>query len=220
MIVTLIDALLIGTPKPFHADGTLSAMARDVAIGPVMLTKLGFVGDQVADPKVHGGADKAVNFYSPEHYPFWSVKLNAHPHLEHAGAFGENISGGGLTEGNVRIGDRFRMGRALVEVAQGRQPCWKLDHHFGVHGLAGEVIRTRRCGFYFRVIEEGEVAAGDVIQQVERAQHDWTVERTFALLIGGGHRGQGADAELRDLAQLEPLAEVWRARAMAILGKN
>ncbi len=218
MITTLIDALLIGGPKPFRADGTMSAMAREAAAGPVWLTKTGFVGDQVADPSVHGGPDKAVHFYPPEHYPFWSVKLEGHPHLQHSGAFGENISAGGLTEDTVKIGDRFRMGRALVEIAQGRQPCWKLDHHFGVHGLAGEVIRTGRCGFYFRVIEEGEVGAGDVIEQVEEAAHDWTVERTFRMLIGGGHRGEDARAGLQELAEMEALADVWRARADALLG--
>ena len=221
MITTLIDALLIGGPKPFRADGTMSAMAREPADGAVMLTKLGFVGDQVADPKVHGGPDKAVHFYSPEHYPSWSITLDGHPHLQRAGAFGENISAGGLTEDKVKIGDRFRLGAALVEVAQGRQPCWKLDHHFGVHGLAGEVIRTGRCGFYFRVIKEGEVAAGEVIQQVEAARHGWTVERVFTLLIGGGHRveeaGMNVRAALQELAEMETLAAVWRARAAALL---
>jgi MOSC domain-containing protein YiiM len=217
MITTLIDALLIGGPKPFRADGTMSAMAREAANAPVWLTKTGFTGDQVADPSVHGGPDKAVHFYPPEHYPFWSVKLEGHPHLERAGAFGENVSAGGLTEDKVKIGDRFQLGAALVEIAQGRQPCWKLDHHFGVHGLAGEVIRTGRSGFYFRVIEEGEVGVGDVLLQVEQAPHDWTVERTFRLLIGGGHRGEGAKAGLQELADMQTLAGVWRARAVALL---
>ena len=216
MISTLIDALLIGRPKPFRADGTMSAMAREPTAGPVMLTKLGFVGDQVADPSVHGGADKAVHFYPPEHYPFWSVMLDGHPHLDCAGAFGENVSAGGLTEDKIKIGDRFRIGKALVEVAQGRQPCWKLDHHFGVHGLAGEVIRTVRCGFYFRVIEEGQVEAGDTIIQVERAPHDWTVKRAFKMLIGGGHRAEGSGAALKELAELETLAAVWRDRAFKL----
>jgi MOSC domain-containing protein YiiM len=133
--------------------------------------------------------------------------------LDAAGAFGENISASGLTEDKLRIGDRFRIGKALVEVAQGRQPCWKIDHHFGVHGLTGAVIKTGRCGGYFRVIEEGEVAPGDRIEQVEQAEHDWTVERVFKLLIGGGHREEGAKAELKVLAKLETLAESWRARA-------
>ncbi len=217
MILSQIDILLIGGPKPFRADGTKSAMARAPVDRPVMLRTLGFQGDQVADPSVHGGVDKAVHFYPAEHYPRWIAHFAAegfaHPLLDNAGAFGENISASGLTEDKIRIGDRFRIGKALVEVAQGRQPCWKIDHHFGVHGLTGAVIKTGRCGLYFRVIEEGEVRVMDAIEQVEVADHEWTVERVFKLLIGGGHKAAGAKAELTALASLETLAESWRGRA-------
>jgi len=222
MILSQIDVLLIGQPKPFHADGTMSAMARLPVDRPVFLGKHGFEGDRVADPTVHGGADKAVHFYPAEHYPKWIAHFAAesfvHPLLDQAGAFGENISASGLTEDKVRIGDRFRIGKALVEVAQGRQPCWKLDHHFGVHGLSGAVINSGRCGGYFRVIEEGEVAPGDSIEQVHAAEHDWTVARTFNLLIGGGHRAIGAKSQLRALAALETMAESWRTRAAKLAG--
>jgi MOSC domain-containing protein YiiM len=223
MILTQIDTLLIGGPKPFRADGEMSAMAREAVGRPVMLRKLGFEGDQVADASVHGGVDKAVHFYPAEHYPKWIAHFAgegiSHPLLDAAGAFGENISASGLTEDKVRIGDRFRIGKALVEVAQGRQPCWKIDHHFGVHGLTGAVIKTGRCGGYFRVIEEGEVGPSDRIEQVEQAAHDWTVERVFKLLIGGGHRGEGAKAELKALASLETLAGSWRSRAAKLAAK-
>ena len=217
MILTQLDCLLIGKPKPFRADGTMSAMARAPVDRPVFLGTLGFEGDQVADPTVHGGSDKAVHFYPTEHYPRWIAHLAAegfaHPLLDHPGAFGENISASGLTEDRLRIGDRFRIGGALVEVAQGRQPCWKLDHHFSVHGLSGMVIKTGRCGGYFRVIEEGEVAPGDSIQQVDQAPHDWTVEIVFRLLIGGGHRANDSRNDLKALGDLETLADTWRNRA-------
>ncbi len=218
MISSILDALLIGGPKPFRADGTVSAMDRQPAAGPVLLRKLGFEGDQVGDPTVHGGADKAVHFYPAEHYPYWTAKLDGHPLLSAAGAFGENLSASGLTEDKVKIGDQFRIGGAVVEVAQGRQPCWKIDHRFGTHGLSGEFIRTGRCGLYFRVIEEGYVAAGDIVQQVYAADHNWTVARTFRLLIGGGFRKEDAQAKLQELAVLEPLAEVWRIRARKLAG--
>ncbi len=222
MILSQIDTLLIGGPKPFRADAEMSAMAREAVGGPVMLRKLGFEGDQVADPTVHGGLDKAVHFYPAEHYPKWIAYFAgegfSHPLLDTAGAFGENISASGLTEDKVRIGDRFRIGKALVEVAQGRQPCWKIDHHFGVHGLTGAVIKTGRCGGYFRVIEDGEVAPGDRIAQVGQSEHDWTIQRVFKLLIGSGHRMDGAKAELKALAKLETLAESWRSRAAKLAG--
>lgn len=216
MISTLIDALLIGGPRPFRGDGTESAMAREATTASVMLRRNGFEGDQVADTKVHGGREKALHLYPAEHYPYWMAKLDGHELLHHAGAFGENISASGLTEEKVKIGDRFRLGGALVEIAQGRQPCWKIDHHFGVHGLSREIIRTGKCGLYFRVIEEGLVKQGDVIEQVEQSAHDWTVARVFRLLIGNGHRKEGAVAELEELAQLDSLASVWRERAHKI----
>lgn len=222
MIITQLDSLLIGGPKPFRSDGTLSAMDRTAVLDAVLLTKTGFVGDQVADPNVHGGADKAVHFYPAEHYLKWTADFAKQdlylPLLEHAGAFGENMSASGLTEDRVRIGDRFRVGKALVEIAQGRQPCWKLDHHFGVRNMSGAVVGTGRCGLYFRVIEEGLVKASDRIEQVEQARHDWTVEKTFQLLIAGGHKIEDAMAMLRELATLDTLAAVWRARALQLLG--
>ena len=223
MITTLIDALLIGGPKPFRADGTKSAMARDAVEVAVMLRRLGFDGDQVADPSVHGGVDKAVHFYPAEHYPKWTALFatlgqEPHPLLEISGAFGENISASGLTEEKVKIGDRFRMGKALVEIAQGRQPCWKLDHYFSLHGISGVVIKTGRCGLYFRVIEEGEVAPMDLIEQVEEAKHDWTVERVFKLLISGGHKAADAKADLIALSNLGTLAVTWRQRAARLAG--
>lgn len=223
MIQSKVDALLVGKPVSFRSDGETSTIgARIAADGPVHLTVLGFAGDRVADATVHGGLDKAVHFYPAEHYPEWradfaKAKLDAHPHLERLGGFGENISALGITEDKVQIGDRFRIGSALVEISQGRQPCWKIDHHFGMKGMTAGVIRTGRSGFYFRVIEKGVVAAGDAIEQVERATHGWTVERTFQLLIAGMHKAPGADVALKELTALERLAESWRARAARLL---
>lgn len=221
MITTMVDALLIGGPKPFRADGTKSAMARVATDAAVMLHREGFEGDQVADTKLHGGPEKALHLYPAEHYPYWLAKLEGHELLNHAGAFGENISASGLTEEKVKIGDRFRMGKALVEIAQGRQPCWKIDHRFGAHGVSRDIVRTGKCGLYFRVIEEGLVQRGDTIMQVDAAApHDWTVARVFKLLIGGGHRQEGAKEALAELAGLETLAAVWRERAEKLLGSE
>ena len=224
MIETKIAALLVGTPVHFRADGATSSIGSRVLVDrPILLTSLGFAGDQVGDPAVHGGVDKAVHFYPVEHYAAWAGDFRAahaqlHPLLQRLGGFGENIAASGMTEDLVCIGDRFRIGSALVEISQGRQPCWKIDHHFGVKGMTAGVIRTGRSGYYLRVIEEGEVGPGDSIVQVARARHGWTVERAFQILIGGLHKAKGEDAALRELAALETLAANWRARAKQLLG--
>ncbi len=223
MIETTVDALLVGIPVHFRADGAISSIGSRVLVDrPVMLTSLGFAGDKVGDPMVHGGLDKAVHFYPVEHYAAWADDFrtaHAEPHrlLQTLGGFGENIAASGMTEELVCIGDRFRISSALVEVSQGRQPCWKIDHHFGVKGMTAGVIRTGRSGYYFRVVEEGLVGPGDRIEQVERARHGWTVERAFQMLIGGLHKAEGADAALRELAGMEELAANWRARAAQLL---
>ncbi|MGL5837348.1 MAG: MOSC domain-containing protein [Sphingorhabdus sp.] len=222
MIETTIDALLTGQPVPFRSDGAISTIGSRVAVDyPVYLAKLGFEGDRVGDPDVHGGTDKAVHFYPGEHYAPWRADIakagfDPHPLLEQLGGFGENISAVGMTEDRVHIGDRFRLGGALVEISQGRQPCWKIDHHFGLKGMTAGVIRTGRSGYYFRVIEEGEVAPDDAIVQVERASHGWTVERTFQMLIGGYHRVEGTGPALDELAAMPQLAENWRTRALQL----
>jgi MOSC domain-containing protein YiiM len=220
MIHTTLDALLIGTPQPFHPLKGFSSMARAAVTGPVALGPLGFAGDAVADPAVHGGPDKAVHFYPAEHYARWRADIGDHPKLAAPGGFGENLSASGLTEDRVSIGDRFRIGTALVEVAQGRQPCWKLDHHFALPAMAAKVIQTGRGGLYFRVIESGQVQAGDSIAQVAAGHREWTVARVFHLLIAGGHKAPGNKAALRALAALPALAQNWRARAEKLQGSS
>ncbi len=208
-----VEGLFIGTPKPFRGDNP-SAIARDPVSGPVWLGWTGFEGDQVADPVHHGGWDKAVHLYPSDHYPFWRETLPDHALTQDYGAFGENITAPGFDEENVRIGDRFRMGEALLEISHGRQPCWKLDHHFGRPDIMATIVKTGRCGLYLRVIEEGAVTKGDPILREAKADHDWTVARVFALLI---RPGRGKDkAELTALSELDTLAEDWRKRAKSL----
>ena len=223
MIESCFDALFVGTPKVFRQDGATSSIgARIAATAPVMVSHTGFYGDAVADSRVHGGVDKAMHFYPAEHYARWIADDESggnapHPLLR-VGGFGENLSAFKLTEDCVKIGDRFRIGTALLEISQGRQPCWKIDHHFGRKGMSAAVIRTQRSGFYFRVIEEGRVATGDRIEQIYSPDHGWTVERSFALLVGGAHKRKGGRTALQELAALETLAINWRQRALKLLG--
>jgi MOSC domain-containing protein YiiM len=205
-----IESLLTGTPRPFRGDDH-SAIAKQPVTGPVRIGWLGLEGDAVADPIHHGGWDKAIHLYAQDHYGWWRERKPGHPLLDTPGAFGENIASRGLTEEAICLGDRFTLGSAIVEVSHGRQPCWKLDHRFGARDVLATIVRTARCGVYFRVIREGEVEAGATMTLLERPLPDWTVERLFRLLIGGGHKAEPDG--VRTLAGMAVLAEAWRDRA-------
>lgn len=210
-----IDAVLTGKARAFRGEEA-SAIAKAPAAGALHVGFLGIDGDEQADLTVHGGVDKAIHHYPRDHYDWWAGELGGHTLLETSGAFGENISTEGLVESEACIGDRYRLGSALVEISQGRQPCWKLGHRFGVATVPATVVTTRRSGWYYRVIEEGAVAAGDTLELVDRPLADWSVDRAFHLLIGGAGKRQ-PDA-LRALAAMDALATTWRARAVKLLG--
>jgi MOSC domain-containing protein YiiM len=207
---TAIGPVMLGRAVAFRGEER-SAIGKAPASAPVMAGPLGLAGDEQADLTVHGGTDKAIHHYPHDHYAAWAAELNGHPLLAAPGAFGENITTTGLTEDQVCIGDRFRLGHALVEVSQGRQPCWKIDHRFERKGVTARVIETGRCGWYYRVIEPGAVAAGDTLALADRPHAEWTVARTFRLLIGGGHKAE--PQAVAELAALPALAESWQARA-------
>lgn len=210
-----IDAVLTGKARAFRGDEA-SAIAKMPVDGALRVGLLGIDGDEQADLTVHGGVDKAIHHYPRDHYDWWAEQLGDHVLLGAPGAFGENISTEGLIESEARIGDRYRLGSALVEISQGRQPCWKLGHRFGIATVPATVVTTRRSGWYYRVIEEGTVATGDTLALVERPLPDWSVERVFHLLIGGA--GKREPEALRALAAMDALATSWRARAEKLLG--
>jgi len=193
-----------------------SAIAKEPAVGPVAIGPLGLAGDEQGDRVHHGGVDMAIHHYPLDHYPDWRDELGDHALLAAPGAFGENISATGLTEADVCIGDRFRLGTALVEVSQGRKPCWKIDHKFQRKGMAARVVETGRCGWYYRVIEPGTVAEGDVLEQVERGDGGWSVARVFRLIVGGEHKQD--PAALAELAALSALSATWQAKAKDLAG--
>ncbi|ENY80668.1 MOSC domain-containing protein [Sphingopyxis sp. MC1] len=211
-----IDALLTGKARRFGAKGEASAIDKRAVEGRRAVGALGIAGDEQADLSVHGGPDKAIHHYPRDHYDWWAETIGDHALLQDAGAFGENISTSGLTESAACIGDRYRLGSALVEISQGRQPCWKLGHRFGIATLPATVVTSRRGGWYYRVIEDGAVGAGDALDLMERPLPDWSVEHVFHLLIGGA--GKREPAALRALAAMDLLAANWRARAEKLLG--
>lgn len=213
MIHTL-DAVLTGRVKPFGAQGEPSAIAKQPVDHQIAVGMLGLQGDEQADLVHHGGTDKAIHHYPRDHYEFWKAELGAHPLLEAPGAFGENISTSGLIEDDICLGDRLRLGTAVVEVSQGRQPCWKVGHRLGDSKVPAKMVMTARSGWYYRVLEPGRVRAGDTLELVERSLPQWTVKLVFQLLIGGHGKAQARKVE--ELAALSVLAQSWRSRALKL----
>ncbi len=211
-----IRSIQCGRISAFRGPDEPSAIGKRPVAGPVHVHRLGLAGDEQADLAVHGGPDKAIHHYPHDHYAFWRGVLGDHPVLDSYGAFGENIATEGLTEDAICIGDRWRLGSALVEVSQGRQPCWKLDHRFDGAAVNAGVVTSRKGGWYYRVIEEGEVAAGDAMELLERPWPAWTVRRVFGLLIAGEHKKDRASLEA--LGEVDVLAESWRRRRSKLLG--
>lgn len=166
---------------------------------------VGLEGDEQGDLRVHGGVEKAIHHYPREHYAAWIAELGEHPLLMQAGAFGENFSTSGWSEADVCLGDRVRAGTALLEVSQGRMPCWKLNDRFEVAGMSLRVQESGRTGWYYRVLEEGVVAAGDILQLVERRHPDWSLLRLSEVLFD-----RRADAELLRQCLALPLTPSWR----------
>lgn len=212
-----IDTVMSGRAVPFGPNGEPSAFIKLPVTGPVRINYSGLEGDEQADPRHHGGTDKALLHYSRDYYAIWRREQ---PRLDGIlsvpGAFGENLSSRGLDERNVCIGDHFQLGTAVVEVSQGRQPCWKLGHRFGDPAMVREVVKTGRCGWYYRVVSPGEVAPGDRISLLDRPHPEWPVADVFALLIAG----RRDPVRIAALCTLPALSENWRARAAALHGRH
>ena len=150
--------------------------------GPVELTRGGIEGDGIADLRVHGGPDKAVLCYAASHYQSWA---NEYPQLSWSpGALAENLTLSGVDESNVCIADRYRIGDCQVEVSQPRQPCWKIARRWGIKTLTKEVAQSGRTGWYLRVIETGQLQAGQTAELLERPNPQWTVARANDVMFG------------------------------------
>jgi MOSC domain-containing protein YiiM len=177
---------------------------KEPVAGRVNVARLNIEGDRQADLTVHGGVDKAIYVYPYEHYEFWRGEL---PKMELSwAAFGENLTTEGLLEDQVNVGDRFRVGTIDVEVTQPRMPCYKLGVKFGRDDILKRFLASRRSGFYLRVLEEGEIGAGDEVRLIRRDPHNITVADIVRLYVD-----KPKDFELMKRAvQVEALSEGWR----------
>ena len=205
-----IVSVNVGMPREVIWKGMTvqTGIFKDPVDSPVTISKLNLAGDQQADLTVHGGADKAVYAYPTEHYEYWRNELPEVPFS--CGRFGENLTTEGLREDTVCIGDRLRMGSAVLMVTQPRMPCYKLALRFDRDDIIKRFLTSRRSGFYFSVIEEGEVRAGSEVEILSRDPHRVTVLDIVRLYLG-----QTRDQELLQRAMnVSALPRNWKAELM------
>jgi MOSC domain-containing protein YiiM len=145
---------------------------KPVGPGPVALRGVNLEGDDQADRRVHGGVDKAVYAYAEEDYRYWEDEEGV---LTQPGLFGENLTVRGMELRSAVVGERWRIGSALLEVAQPRLPCFKLGIRMNDPHFPRRFLTVARQGAYLRIIEEGELSAGDAIEVVDRPDHGVTL---------------------------------------------
>ena len=198
--------MLAGSVAAIGDDGRISAIDKRPAPAPWRIGPTGLARDAQAGLKHHGGPEKAAHQYPFEHYATWVEEIGDDPLLRKAGAFGENLSTTSWVETNVCIGDVVRFGSALLQVSQGRQPCWKLNRRFARADMTLRVQSSGRAGWYYRVLEVGVAEAGDFLRLLDRLCPDWTLERLTGLLY---HDTDDRDG-LAGMAALPELAQSWR----------
>jgi MOSC domain-containing protein YiiM len=171
----------VGLPREIEWNGRIvrASIFKEPITGRVRVARLNVDGDQQSDLSVHGGPDKAVYAYPSEHYRFWRSEL---PDMDLAwGVFGENFTTDGLGEDTLHIGDRLRVGSAEFVVTQPRMPCFKLGIRFNRSDMVKRFLQSGRSGFYFAVLKEGEVTAGDMIELLKQDEQGITVAEVVNL---------------------------------------
>lgn len=210
----LIDWLFTGRVQPLAREGHApvpSGIVKHPRTGLVRLSFNGLEDDEQGDQVFHGGPEKAVHHYPGEHYAFWR---SCYPQCAvplAPGAFGENLSTTGMTERSVCIGDIYQSGTVLLQVSQGRQPCWKLNRRLGQPDAALSMQMSGATGWYYRVLRDGWLGRHDPLELVERPCPDWPLQRLIAALFPQGAVTPALLEEWRQASLITPLSANWRA---------
>jgi MOSC domain-containing protein YiiM len=204
---TKLISVNVGLPRIVvsNAEPVSTGIFKEPVAGRVMLRTLNLDGDRQADLSVHGGPSKAVYVYPSEHYDYWKREL---PQMQLPwGMFGENFTSAGLLESELNIGDKFRVGSAVVMVTEPRMPCYKLGIKFGRADIVKRFLASERTGFYFAVLQEGGVGMGDPIELIEGSKDTLRVSDVTALYTHEKHNV----GLLRRAIEVAALPESWRS---------
>src|SRR5690349_7711163 len=206
-------SLNVGRPREvkWHGKTVRTAIWKEPVDGPRMVRHLNIDGDDQADRLAHGGEHRAVFVYQIDSYRYWERELGRDDFTH--GQFGENFTVDGLADDEVCIGDRFRIGGALFEITQPRVTCYRVGIRMDEPTIPTLLVAHHRPGFYFRVLEEGEVQAGDEIVKVADGPEGLTVAQVDALLYLPGHERGDIERALR----IPALSPGWQASFRAVL---
>lgn len=192
-----------------------TAMKKHAVVENIELTKLGLVGDEQAEKRVHGGPDRALCHYPREHYDFWQTQYPELKALFKAAAFGENISTVGMTEDNVHIGDIYQWGTAVIQVTQPRSPCFKLNGLTQQTDFSSVMQTSGKIGWLYRVITTGIVSTNDPLILLNRGSisiaettaiafhQDYSETNTKRLLLAAGLSASWAATMIKRLQTKE-----------------
>ena len=207
-----VDSVNVGRPKLLLINGqpNKTGIDKQPTDGPVELRDDAVAGDAVVDREYHGGYDKAVYAYASEDYAWWSGELGRELG---PGAFGENLTTSGIAIAEARIGERWRVGSALLEVSEPRQPCSTLGAKMGDQRFVKRFAKALRLGTYMRIIEPGVVGAGDAIDVVDRPDHEVTVGLLGRVLFEDSSLGP-------QVLAAGALTDAWRAHGERLAAKQ
>lgn len=207
-----ILSVQVGQPQPLEfAGGMVESAIRKAPIeGRVSITENGLDGDRQADLIAHGGPDKAACCYAQENIPRWHELLGEIPY----GGFGENLRVEGLPPESVHVGDVFELGSAVVQVSQPRSPCYKVGARWGFNDLAAVMSMEGNSGYYLRVLEPGDVGAGDEMRLVERRS-----DISVAEVMRVSYRDRKDVAGVRAVVAVPELADQWKDALKGLLAK-
>lgn len=209
MKIPRIASIHAGKVAPLGPDGVPSGFVKHSIDQPVQITPLGIRGDEQADLSVHGGLEKAVYGYSLENYSAWRIEYPQHAAVLVPGGFGENLCIEGMREADLCVGDIHRVGSARLQICQPRQPCFKLALRFEDKMMPKAMVRSGRAGWYYRVIEPGEISPGAPVYLDERSNSDFSFGRLLEIIS----RGNATRSELERMQNMQGLATYWKVWA-------
>jgi MOSC domain-containing protein YiiM len=206
-VVGVVGSVNVGTPREVSWRGrtVTTAIWKTPVTGRVRVQGTSVDGDEQANREVHGGVDKALYAYAAEDLDWWAGQLGRELP---PGSFGENLTTRGVEVSGAVVGERWRVGGALLEVSQPRTPCFKLGIRMGSQRFPSRFAAAGRPGAYLRIRSEGEVAAGDPIEVVHRPDHGLTVAEVSRIY----HADHAAAARLLEVPELADSWKRWAAR--------